>query len=198
MSKKKLSVGKRERRAQVGSEIRVRRVQARCQVKGNVCIKENVVSEKKDSLTNPMAIVYLYGKTACCRHSHFLHENMAASLWKQFLYTGLRVLECSTEEWSGFLRRLYWLLECYWATQQTATREHELASVFCRLAHWLRSFVFSHQCVCYVLTSRLGSAKTGSLVCLGFSFIWTAVSKHMVPYKNMEYLDPPVSVNTEI
>lgn len=80
MSKKKLSVGKRERRAQVGSEIRVRRVQVQCQVKGNVCIKENVVSEKKDSLTNPMAIVYLCGKTAFCRHSHFLHGNMAASL----------------------------------------------------------------------------------------------------------------------
>lgn len=80
MSKKKLSVGKRERRVQVGSEIRVRRVQVQCQVKGNVCIKENVVSEKKDSLTNPMAIVYLCGKTAFCRHSHFLHGNMAASL----------------------------------------------------------------------------------------------------------------------
>lgn len=42
-----------KRRAQVSSEIQVRRVQARCRVKGNVCFKENVVSEKKDSLTNP-------------------------------------------------------------------------------------------------------------------------------------------------
>lgn len=99
MSKKKLSVGKRER-AQGGLEIWVRRVQAPCQVKGNVCFKENIVSEKKDSLTNPMAIVYLCGKTAFCRQSFFFfRENMAASLWKQFLYTVLGILECSAEEW---------------------------------------------------------------------------------------------------
>lgn len=121
---------------------------------------------------------------------------MAASLCQQFLYTGLGVLECSGEEWSGFRGGCAgcWNAAELHRKQLGENMSKRLSSV---LSH-TGFVIFSHQCVRYVLTSQLGSAKTNPLVCLGFSFIWTAASKHTVPYKYTEYLDPHVPANMEI
>lgn len=177
----------------------MRKLEAWCRVKGNDCIKENIVSGKK--------------KRQLCK-SHdvsvgrlpFVEMAICFLVWE---YGSLIMKEIPLHRLGGFGNARQrngkgsWggCAGCWNATelQRKQLPKNMAELLFPVISHAsFRASISFHQCVYFVVTSWLGSVKTGCLVCVGFSLTSGALSKCPVLHKYMQYLDPHASANMEI